>query len=257
MMSELRHAIDNGELVLHYQPKIDQQNGTFQQVEALVRWNHPRHGLMPPDDFIPLAERTGLINRLTAWVLNEALAQCRRWHDAGLPLGIAVNLSGRTLLDPAIVGLVEETLRQWEIDPTYLTLELTESSIMSDPEHVTKLLAMFRALKVRLSIDDFGTGYSSLSRLRLLPVDEIKIDKSFVREMMTNASDDAIVHSTIQLCRNLGRTVVAEGVEDAATFERLRMLECDFAQGYHIARPMSATDLPYWMSRTSWKSARS
>jgi diguanylate cyclase (GGDEF)-like protein len=253
LMSELRHGIDHGQLLLHYQPKVDLERGTFWQLEALVRWRHPQHGLMPPDDFIPLAERTGLISPLTSWVLNEALAQCRSWRDESLPLGVAVNLSGRVLQDPSLIDLIGEALHRWRVDPSCLTLELTESSIMSDPDHVMSMLDRLRKLTVRLSIDDFGTGYSSLSHLRLLPVDEIKIDKSFVMEMLANPSDEAIVRSTIQLCHNLDRKVVAEGVENAEIYARLRDLGCDLAQGFHIARPMPPEDLRGWMERSLWK----
>ncbi|HVT05181.1 MAG TPA: EAL domain-containing protein [Thermoanaerobaculia bacterium] len=256
LMSELRYGIDHGQLLLHYQPKVDLKAETFGHLEALVRWRHPQHGVMPPDEFIPLSERTGLIAPLTSWVLNEALAQCRMWHDAGLELGVAVNLSGRSLLDASLSDLVGEALKRWRVSPPCLTLELTESSIMSDPDHVMRTLEQLRALKVRLSIDDFGTGYSSLSHLRLLPVDEIKIDKSFVLEMLTTPSDEAIVRSTIQLCQNLGRKVVAEGVEDEATFDRLKELGCDYAQGFGIAPPMPAVDLPAWMTASRWKPAR-
>jgi diguanylate cyclase (GGDEF)-like protein/PAS domain S-box-containing protein len=249
MMSELRHAIDYGQLVLHYQPEVDLRSGAFTRLEALVRWVHPVHGLLPPDEFIPLAERTGLIGPLTSWVLNEALSRCRSWTDQGLSLGVAVNLSGRLLQDPGLVELVAEALHRWRLDPACLTLELTESSIMSDPDQAMNVLERFRALTVRLSIDDFGTGYSSLSHLRLLPVDEIKIDKSFVLGMLRNPADDAIVHSTIQLCHNLGRRVVAEGVEDLETCDRLRELECDFVQGFFLARPMPGADVAATVGR--------
>jgi len=253
LMSELRYAIDYGQLVLHYQPEVDLARGTFSRLEALVRWSHPQHGLLPPDEFIPLAERTGLIGPLTSWVLNEAIRQCKSWQDDGLAVCVAVNLSGRLLQDPALVDLVGECLQRWRVDPSCLTLELTESSIMSDPENAMSVLGRLRALRVRLSIDDFGTGYSSLSHLRRFPVDEIKIDKSFVLEMLTQTADDAIVHSTIQLCHNLGRRVVAEGVENAEIYARLRELGCDFAQGFHLARPMAAEMLTTWMERSGWK----
>ncbi|MEA2237817.1 MAG: hypothetical protein QOC81_2541 [Thermoanaerobaculia bacterium] len=253
LVSELRQAIDHGQLLLHYQPEVDLRRATFNRVEALVRWEHPQHGLLPPDEFIPLAERTGLIGPLTSWVLNEALGQCRAWHNESIPLGVSVNLSGRLLQDPGLVDLVAESLHRWRLDPSLLTLELTESSIMSDPDHALNVMQRLRALTVRLSIDDFGTGYSSLTHLRLLPVDEIKIDKSFVLGMLTNEADDAIVHSTIQLCHNLGRRVVAEGVEDKETNERLRELECDFVQGFHLAHPMRSSALPAWIERAAWK----
>jgi len=253
LMSELRNGIDRGQLTVHYQPKVDLERGTFSQLEALVRWQHPVNGLMPPDEFISLAERTGLISPLTSWVLNEALSQCRSWRDEALPLGVAVNLSGRSLQDPSLIELVGEALHRWRIPPSSLMLELTESSIMSDPDHVMKVLEQLRGLSVRLSIDDFGTGYSSLSHLRLLPVDEIKIDKSFVLEMLRNPSDEAIVRSTIQLCQNLGRKVVAEGVENAETYSRLHGLGCDLAQGFYIAPPMPPAALRPWMEGCRWK----
>ena len=253
LMSELRYAIDYGQLVLHYQPEVDLVRGTFSRLEALVRWLHPQHGLLPPDEFIQLAERTALIGPLTSWVLNESVRQCRSWQDDGLPVAVAVNLSGRLLQDPGLVELVGDCLQRWRVDPSCLTLELTESSIMSDPDNAMNVLGRLRALRVRLSIDDFGTGYSSLSHLRRFPVDEIKIDKSFVLEMLTQAADDAIVHSTIQLCHNLGRRVVAEGVENGEIYERLRELGCDYAQGFHLARPMAAEILPLWMERSGWK----
>jgi len=253
LMSELRHAIDHGQLVLHYQPKVDVRSGSYKQLEALVRWEHPRHGLMLPDHFIPLAERTGLITPLTSWVLNEALAQVRNWHERGWPLGVAVNLSGRSLQDPALVDQVAELLHRWRVDPSCLVLELTESSIMADPDRVTVVLERLREMRVQLSIDDFGTGYSSLSHLRLLPVGEIKIDKSFVMDMLVNPPDEAIVHSTIQLCQNLGRRVVAEGVENEATYHRLTDLGCDYAQGFYFARPMSADALAGWVEDGGWR----
>jgi diguanylate cyclase (GGDEF)-like protein/PAS domain S-box-containing protein len=246
LMSELRFGIDHSQLVLHYQPKVHLTSGAFTQVEALVRWRHPAHGLMPPDEFIPLAERTGLILPLTTWVLNESLAQVHAWRNRGMNLGVAVNLSGRCLQDSTLVDWIMEALHRWRVDPELLRLELTESSIMSDPERVTKVLTRLRGMSVQLSIDDFGTGYSSLSHLRMLPVDEIKIDKSFVVDMLTNPSDEAIVHSTIQLCQNLGRQVVAEGVESEATYQRLRELGCDQAQGFHLARPMSGDAIMEW-----------
>jgi diguanylate cyclase (GGDEF)-like protein/PAS domain S-box-containing protein len=247
LVGELREAIERRRLVLHYQPKVEQSSGILSEVEALVRWPHPTEGLLPPDEFIPLAERTGLITPLTAWVLNEALAQCHEWQDAGMTIGVAVNLSGRCLHEATLIELVREALERWRVAPHLLTLELTETTVMSDPDHARAILGRLRDLGVRLSIDDFGTGYSSLSHLRVLPVDEIKIDRSFVFGMLTNASDEAIVHSTIQLCHNLGRRVVAEGVENADTFEKLRELGCDASQGFHIERPLPPDDLMKWI----------
>ena len=256
MVSELRQAIEQNQLVLHYQPKVSLDHGSVTQVEALVRWQHPQHGLLSPDHFIPTAERTGLIGALTSWVLNEALRQCREWRALGVKLAVAVNLSGRSLQDATLVDSVAAALKRWDVPAECLELELTESSIMSDPDHGMKIFHRFREMGVSLSIDDFGTGYSSLSHLRILPVDEIKIDKSFVLEMLDNSSDEAIVRSTIQLCHNLGRKVVAEGVEDISTYERLQELGCDLAQGYYIARPMPGQQILAWANDNGRRVAR-
>ena len=248
LITDLRRAIDGGEIVLEYQPKLDISRHMVVGVEALARWHHPDRGLVPPDVFVPLAEHTGLIRRLTPYVLNLAAAQCRAWRDAGLDLPVAVNLSVRDLLDPGLPDQVAELLRRHLLDPRSLVLELTESSVMDQPARAEEVLDRLASMGVTLAIDDFGTGYSSLAYLQRLPVRELKIDRSFVTGLRGNESDAAIVHSTIDLGHNLGLTVVAEGVEDAESLERLAAMGCDIAQGYHVARPMPPEKIKGWLT---------
>jgi diguanylate cyclase (GGDEF)-like protein len=247
MLTELRRAIDQGELVLHYQPKAELRSGEVKGVEALVRWSHPVRGLTPPDEFIPLAQKTGVIVPLTFFVLNEALRQCRTWQLEGLDLSVGVNLSVRNLLDVHLPDTVGELLGRWEVPPSLLELEITESTILADPIRAMHVLSRLSGMGVRLAIDDFGTGYSSLAYLKRLPVDELKIDKSFVQGMDENENDAVIVRSTIDLGRNLGLRVVAEGVETAAAWRRLVALGCDVAQGYYLSRPVPAAELVSWL----------
>ncbi|HVT45705.1 MAG TPA: EAL domain-containing protein [Thermoanaerobaculia bacterium] len=249
---ELREAIEQNQLVLYYQPKIHLQTGVVTRAEALVRWNHPQRGLLPPDQFIPLAERTGLIKPLTDWVLDNALRQCRIWQDAGLPLHVAVNVSSKTLQEHSLPQIVASYLEKWRVEPRALKLEITESSIMADPPHVFAILSLLQTLGVRLSLDDFGTGFSSLMHLRQLPVDEIKIDKSFVMGMASSAGDRAIVRATIDLAHNLGRQVVAEGVDDDETCRLLASLGCDMAQGYSFTPPLPCAAFEEWLEVTGW-----
>ncbi len=247
LIGELRQAIAADHLLLHYQPKVDLATVRLTGVETLVRWQHPAHGLIPPDQFIPLAEHTGLIKPLTHWVLQAALRQVRSWHDQGLPLRVAVNLSARLLHDPTVVDTIVGALRAAGVEPRWLEVEITESAVMADPAGALAILMRLHEMGIRLAIDDFGTGYSSLSYLKRLPVDEIKIDKSFVREMPRNSDDAAIARSIIDLGHNLGLGVVAEGVEDDATWGQLAGLGCDVAQGYHISRPVPAVELARWV----------
>jgi diguanylate cyclase (GGDEF)-like protein/PAS domain S-box-containing protein len=249
LIGEMRQAIEAGQFVLHYQPLVGLQSGDANRVEALVRWQHPQRGFIPPDQFIPLAEQTGLIEPLTRWVLDAALAQCRRWREAGVALSVAVNLSTRTLHDPNLPEVISALLRKHGIAPEQLRLEVTESVIMYDPERVLGVLARLTRMGVRFSIDDFGTGYSSLGYLRRLPVDELKIDKSFVLEMTADENDALIVRSTIDLAHNLGLRVVAEGIENLETYTRLAQLGCDMAQGFYLARPMPAAALEVWLQQ--------
>jgi diguanylate cyclase (GGDEF)-like protein len=237
---DLRRAIDDDELELHYQPKFDTHTLEVTTVEALVRWLHPDRGLLGPDQFIPLAEHTGAIRALTLLVLRKAVRQVAAWRASGLDLCVAVNLSVANLLDDGLVDDVADILEREDVPARYLELEITESTLMTDPERATTLLEELAAMGVQLSIDDFGTGYSSLAYLRRLPIKEIKIDRAFVRHLAVDESDATIVRSTIELSHSLDLAVVAEGVEDARSLERLRDFGCDRAQGFHLARPAPA-----------------
>jgi diguanylate cyclase (GGDEF)-like protein len=247
LVAELRRAIEERQLVVWYQPKIDLGSGRVIGAEALVRWNHPRHGMMPPDEFIGLAEHTGLISPMTTYVLEEALQQCLAWRRAGSPdFKVAVNLSVKNLMDVELPRQISGLLAKCELVPDALHLEITESSIMEDPERAIEVLTRLHEMGIGIAIDDFGTGYSSLAYLRRLPVDEMKIDRSFVRGMMSSENDAVIVRSVIDLGRNLGLVVVAEGIEDRESLERLEALGCTVGQGYHIARPMDAEGFDSW-----------
>ncbi|MCU0314349.1 MAG: EAL domain-containing protein [Solirubrobacteraceae bacterium] len=246
-LGELRRALGRDELVLHYQPKLELSTGAVRGVEALVRWEHPEHGLLAPAEFVPLAEQTGLIKPLTAWVLRTALERVRAWSAEGHELAVAVNVSERSLLDPAFPDEVDRLLRAARLDPGRLELEITEGTIMADPARAATVLGRLDLLGVRLSIDDFGTGYSSLSRLRRLPIHEIKIDRSFSADLEGSERDLAIMRSTIELGHNLGCSVVAEGLETAGALERVAALGCDSAQGFHIARPLDDAALRAWL----------
>jgi diguanylate cyclase (GGDEF)-like protein len=252
LLGEFRTAIGDDQLVLFYQPKADLGSGLIQGVEALIRWRHPTLGLVPPDRLIPLAEHTGLIKPLTSWVLNTSLCQLRHWRaqtDQSFPatLSMAINISTRSLLDNNFPAEVAAALDRWQIPAGLLDLEVTESGIMADPVRAHRLLTELAASGVKLSIDNFGTGYSSLAHLKNLPVDELKIDKSFVLHMHDDADDAVIVRSVIDLGHNLGLQTVAEGIEDLATWDQLTELGCDSAQGYFLARPMPAEDLADWL----------
>jgi diguanylate cyclase (GGDEF)-like protein len=247
LLTELRRAIDTSELVLHYQPRADLKTGEVTGTEALVRWSHPTRGLVRPDEFIPLAQKTGVIVPLTFFVLNEALRQARTWQLEGLDLCVGVNLSARNLLDVHLPDTVGDLLTRWEVPPSLLELEITESTILADPVRAMNILSRLNGMGIKLAIDDFGTGYSSLAYLKRLPVDELKIDKSFVQGMEDDENDAVIVRSTIDLGRNLGLRVVAEGVETASAWNRLAALGCDVAQGYYVSRPVPAGELAAWL----------
>ena len=252
LVVELRNAIEQNELELYYQPKLHLRTGIMTRAEVLMRWNHPQRGLLPPAAFVPMAERTGLIKSMTDWLLDRALEQCRAWQDAGAPIHVAVNISAKSLLDQTLPSKIQTLLDRWSVDPRFLKIEITESSIMADPAHALAILSLLQTMGVRLSVDDFGTGYSSLTHLRELPIDEIKIDKSFVMGLTSNEADAAIVRTVIDLGHNLGKQVCAEGVEDEETWLRLRELGCDLAQGYWISRPMTAGALMEWLVASSW-----
>ena len=243
LIADLRRAIDHGQLVLHYQPKVDLNSGAVLGVEALVRWEHPAHGLLTPDRFLPLAEHTGLIEPLGRWVLEEAIRQARAWKDEGMPTKVAVNLSVRSLHDKALPELLATILERHGVEPGLLQVEITESTLMADPELATEISGRLAAMGVQLAIDDFGTGYSSLAYVRRLQASEIKIDKSFVLEMARAKNDAVIVQSTIDLGRNLGMRVVAEGVEDQETWDLLKASGCELAQGFMVSKPLPADEV--------------
>lgn len=247
VLGELRRAIESEQLVLHYQPKMDLKDGKVLGAEALVRWRHPKQGLVPPDRFIALAEQGGLIKALTGWVLNRAVTECRAWEQQGRTLSVAVNLSARNLQDAQLADHIGELLASRGLPPERLELELTESAVMADPRRAAETLERLDQSGIALAIDDFGTGYASLAYLRKLPVSQLKIDKSFVMAMVSNDEDSAIVRSTSDLGHNLGLKVVAEGVEDKPTWDLLAEFGCDAAQGYYMARPMPAADLSAWL----------
>jgi EAL domain-containing protein (putative c-di-GMP-specific phosphodiesterase class I) len=248
MLGELRQALEHDQFTLHYQPKASLRTGRVDGVEALVRWHHPERGLVPPDQFIPLAEQTGVIKPLTAWVLDEALRQCAEWRSAGIDLQVAVNLSVRNLLDAHLPESIGTMLRRYELPPTSLELEITESTIVADQVRALDVLTRLNGMGIGLSVDDFGTGYSSLAYLKDLPVSELKIDRKFVNNMTEDGDDAFIVRSTIDLGRNLGLQVVAEGVETEAVWDQLALLGCDVAQGYYLTRPLPADELTKWLA---------
>ena len=249
---ELRHAIAHDQLVLHYQPKIDFVSGHISGVEALVRWQHPRHGLMFPDDFIPLAEATGLIKPLSAWVLHRALRQCGEWHQRGLAITMAVNISATSLLDPQLPDIIAQALIETAAEPSWLELEITETAVMQEPALAIEAISKLNSMGVRMVIDDFGTGYSSMVYLQKLLVTKIKIDKSFVMHMNSNEKDAIIVRSLIGLGHNLGLSVVAEGVESQDVWDQLKLLGCDYAQGYCMSRPIPQEKMWDWLAQSPW-----
>jgi diguanylate cyclase len=248
LIAELRRGLRRGELVLHYQPMARLASGVVDSVEALVRWNHPERGLVFPDAFIPLAQETGLIRPLTRYVLEKAVRQCREWRAAGLELAVSVNVSARNLLDADFPEQVERLLSEAGLPPALLELEITETTVLSDGPRTKSALDRLSALGIRISVDDFGTGYSSLAYLRRLPISEIKIDRSFVMNMDGCEDDAVIVRSTIDLGRNLGLSVVAEGVESEGVWTELRRLGCTSAQGYYLTRPVPADELRAWLA---------
>ncbi len=249
LMSDLRRAVDEGELVLYYQPQIDLKTGAISSVEALVRWMHPKRGLVGPNEFIPLAERTGLIKRLTRTVLTEAIRQARAWELAGLRVPIAVNLSMRNIHDPQLPQTIAQLLQRWDARPELLRLEMTETVLAADPQRALQTMDSLRAMGVHIALDDFGIGYSSLAYLNRLPLDEIKIDRSFVLGMIDDQSSATIVRATVDLGHGLGYGVVAEGVENAETRQRLSALGCDAIQGFLVARPMPADRTAEWIGK--------
>jgi EAL domain-containing protein (putative c-di-GMP-specific phosphodiesterase class I) len=232
---------------VHYQPIVELDDLRPHGAEALVRWEHPEHGLLPPGEFIQVLEQTGMIGGLTSYVLERAIADCARWREREPEMSVSVNLSVRNLVDKALAGEVEQLLARHSLPPEALQLEITESMIMSDPDRALSTIEALSGHGVRFSVDDFGTGYSSLAYLSRLPIDELKIDRSFVSPMLSDASDMIIVRSTINLAHDLGLTIVAEGVEDAPTLQRLAELGCDRIQGFHISRPLPRAAFADWL----------
>jgi len=255
LVGELRRAIAEKEILVYFQPKAELRTGDVKSAEALVRWRHPQRGLLPPDEFIPLAQHTGLIRPLTLYVVDEALRQCAIWRIDGLDLRVAVNVAMRNLLDMQFPDDVADLLSQWGIAPDRLELEITESTIMADPFRVRQVLTRLSEMGVRLSIDDFGTGYSSLAYLKRLPIRELKIDKSFVMNMTEDENDAVIVRSTIDLGRNLGLEVVAEGVQSAEIWRALDRYGCDRAQGFYVSGPLPADELTAWLKAKATRPA--
>jgi len=247
VLSDMRHALASDEIVVHFQPIVDLDDLRVTGAEGLVRWQHPEHGLIPPGAFVQTVEQTGLIGPLTRHVLERSIAECAEWRKSGRDLSVAVNLSVRNLLDRDLPREIERLLDSYGLPASALQLEITESMIMSDPDRAVATVTRLSALGVRMSVDDFGTGYSSLANLRQLPIDELKIDRSFVSPMLRDESDLIIVRSTINLGHDLGLRIIAEGVEDGATLQRLALLGCDLAQGYHLSRPMPSDDFGRWL----------
>jgi diguanylate cyclase (GGDEF)-like protein len=256
LMGDLHQALDLNQLELFYQPKLDLGSKTIVGVEALMRWHHPEHGMVPPDVFIPALEQSGILKRYTYWALATAAAQCRAWNDQGWDLSVSVNLSMYNLHESGLPEQIERCRCENHLRPNTLIMEVTESAVMSDPHHVSAVLDELVACGIQLSIDDFGTGYSSLGHLKRLPVSELKIDKSFVLDMGQDTDDAIIVRSTIDLAHNMGLRVVAEGVENEGCLAMLQGMSCDVAQGFFIARPMPAAKLSDWLTVCPWLVAR-
>lgn len=256
LISELRLAIESDELQLFYQPKVSIKTAEISGVEALLRWKHAVHGYVPPDEFVPLAERNRMIKLLTQWVLKRAFSDCAKWHQNGLPIKVSINLSTKDLHDPELPDLISGVAVAAGIKPEWIIFEITESSVMTDPESALGIIQRLHKMGYRFSIDDFGTGYSSLAYLKKLPLTEIKIDKSFVMDLLSSENDAAIVKATVNLGHNLGLLVTAEGVENKETMSILMEYGCDIAQGYFLSKPIPFTDISQWIAHSHWKIAQ-
>ena len=248
LMSELKGALQEGQLQLYYQPKLSLQAQKITSVECLIRWIHPEHGFIPPDEFIPLAEQTGAIRHVTHWGLRTALQQQKQWRQQGHNLTVAVNISAIDLIDMALPTFVSNLLSEFGSEPDMLTLEVTESAIMADPESALSALNTLKRMGIKLSIDDFGTGYSSMAQLKGMPVHELKIDKAFVLELAKSQDDKVMVNTMVSLAKNLSLETVAEGVEDEETLDYLREIGCTKAQGFHLSRPLPADQFDEWLT---------
>jgi EAL domain-containing protein (putative c-di-GMP-specific phosphodiesterase class I) len=249
---DLHDAIENNTLKLYYQPKIDLRSKVVVSVEALLRWDHPEMGTIPPVELIEIAEQTGIIRALTLWIISTALAQLSKWQEVGLELDMAINLSMWNLQDPGLAHEIEHILVINKIAASRLELEITEGAMIADINKTMAVLNLLNNAGIQLAIDDYGTGFSSLAYLKKLPVNILKIDKSFVLGMTRDKHDNSIVHSTIELAHNLGLKVVAEGVEDKATIDLLAEMGCEIAQGYYFSRPLSQDALLQLMQDSPW-----
>jgi predicted signal transduction protein with EAL and GGDEF domain len=256
LLTELRHAVEQGQLRLYLQPKLTLADNTVQAAEALVRWQHPVRGLVPPMQFIPFAEQTGFVRQLTLWMFEEVARALPALRSDGQPLRVAINLSTRDLLDQDFPAKLDAMMAKYQAPTDAFCLEITESAIMDDPQRAEATLNRLSERGFKLSIDDFGTGYSSLAYLKRLPVNELKIDKSFVMGMETDESDAKIVRSTIDLAHNLGLSVVAEGVENQVILDKLTALDCDEAQGYYMSKPIPLAEFIAWRTLHTAKQQR-
>jgi diguanylate cyclase (GGDEF)-like protein/PAS domain S-box-containing protein len=251
MLMALHGAVRSQQLHFHYQPQVNLRTNQVERVEVLARWVHPEHGFVPPSEFIPMAEQTGLIKPLTIAALNAGLPQCALWHKSGLDVRVAINLSASSLQDPQLSSTVKRLLKRHAVRPEWLEVEVTEGAVMIEPERALRVLGRLHAMGVKIALDDFGTGHSSLGYLKRLPVDVIKIDRSFVRDMATNAEDAAIVQAITNLAHDLGLEVVAEGVEGVETWNLVHQMGCDLVQGFYLSRPLPAEELTWWLDERS------
>lgn len=253
LLSDIRKAVADGEFELYFQPKVGLFEADTPNMEVLIRWNHPTRGFIPPDEFIPFAEHTGSIRLITHWVIDNAIAQAGRWHEQGTEVKISLNVSSRDLLNPNLSAIVQNALEKSHLPVEHLCLEITESALMDDPDKARAMVQSLHDMGIRLSIDDYGTGYSSLAYVANLPVNELKIDKAFVSNMLDSKEDSAIVRSTIELGHYLQMTVVAEGIEEHAELARLREYGCDYAQGYLMCKPMCEAEMLKWLASGEWR----
>jgi diguanylate cyclase (GGDEF)-like protein len=254
LMSELKDSLASGQLSLYFQPKMALSDDSIHSVECLIRWIHPEHGFIPPDEFIPLAEQTGAIRHITDWVLRQATIQHAEWRKLNLDIAMAVNISAVDLTDLSLPHKVSALLSEFDMMPDRIILEVTESAVMADPEIAINALNMLSHMGIKLSIDDFGTGFSSMAQLKKMPVDEIKIDKAFVLELATNTEDQVMVKTLIAMAENLDLSTVAEGVENQPSVDLLRTMGCSTAQGFHLSRPLPEEDITPWLQTASCRS---
>jgi len=252
LMNDLHNAISKNQLQLYYQPKLELATGKVKHVEALIRWQHPEKGMIPPDKFIPIAENTGQIDLVTLWVCEEAARQHSEWLKQDLNISIAINVSAQNLKNKKFFSSINFILDQYQLTSSAIQLEVTESAVVEDPLSAIALLSKFKDFGMHLSIDDYGTGYSSLAQLKQLPVHELKIDMSFIQKLPDDEDDKIIVNSTIELAHNMGLSVVAEGVETKEGLVWLAEHDCEFIQGYYIARPQPADDFVKWLKQSEF-----